>query len=66
MPFGTRNRIVFVSLLAAACGLLFANLLPSSVSAPRPNVPLGEATVSPFAMMVKAPLNLPVEQYDSY
>jgi hypothetical protein len=66
MPFVLRKRIVLASILAAACGVLLASLLPSSVSAPRASAVVGEATVSPFAMMVKASLNLPVEQYDSY
>ena len=63
----TKRRIVVASTLAAAaCGLLLANFLPSSVSAPRASVLVGEATVSPFAMMTQAPLNLPVEQYDTH
>jgi hypothetical protein len=67
MRFVPLTRIVVVSiLLAAAGGLLLANFVPSSVSAPRANVLGGKSTVSPFAMMVQAPLNLPVEQYDSY
>jgi hypothetical protein len=55
-----------LTLAAAACGLLLANVLPSSVSAPRASVLGVEATVSPFAMMMQAPHNLPVEQYDSH
>ena len=67
MRFVSRKRIVAAGILAAAaCGLLIANALPSSVSAPRASVLVGEATVSPFAMMMQAPHNLPVEQYDSH
>ena len=67
MRFVAVKRIVVASILAAAaCGLLLANVLPSSVAAPRASVPRGEATVSPFVMMTHAPHNLPVEQYDSY
>jgi len=66
MRFVPMKRIVVVSVLAAACGLLLTNLLASSVSTPRGSALVAAATVSPFAMMMKAPLNLPVEQYDSY
>ena len=67
MRFVPMKRIVVASILAAAtCGLLFANLLPSPVAAPRASVLVGAATVRPFAMMTQAPLTLPVEQYDSY
>jgi hypothetical protein len=65
MRLSGMKRIVVGSVLAIAFGLLLANLL-TTLSAPRASVLAGEATVSPFAMMVKAPLNLPVEQYDSY
>jgi hypothetical protein len=51
---------------AVVCGLLLANALSSSLSAPRASVLVGEATVSPFAMMTRAPLNLPVEHYDTH
>ena len=66
MRFVSIKRIVVVSILAAACGLLLTNLLASSVSTPRRGALVGAATVSPFAMMMKASPNLPVEQYDSY
>jgi len=65
MSFVPTIRTILVSVLAAAFGLLLTNFLASSVTTPRA-VLAGEATVSPFAMMKKAPLNLPVEQYDSY
>ena len=66
MRFAPRMRIVVGSTLAAVFGLLLTNFLASSVSTPRTAVPVGEATVSPFVMMMKAPLNLAVEQCDSY
>ena len=65
MRFVPMKRIVVGSVLATAFGLLLANVL-ASLSVPRAGVLAGEATVSPFAMMVKAPLTLPVEHYDSY
>ena len=64
MRFAPMKRIVVVSVLAAACGLPLTKA--SSVSTPRGGALVGAATVSPFAMMMKAPPNLPVEQYDSY
>ena len=67
MRFVPLKRTVVISILAAAAGgLLLANFVSSSVSAPRANVLGGKATVSPFVMMVQAPLYLPVEQYASY
>jgi hypothetical protein len=66
MRFVPMKRIVVVSVLAVACGLLLTNLLASSHSNPRGGALVGAATVSPFAIMMKASLNLPVEQYDSY
>ena len=61
------KKILVASILAAAgCGLLLANFVSSSVSAPKAGVAVVEATVSPSAMMMQAPLNLPVEQYDSH
>jgi hypothetical protein len=50
---------------AVVAGALLANS-SFSVSAPRVVVLVGEATVSPFAMMMNAPLSLPMQQYDSY
>jgi hypothetical protein len=66
MRFVPKKRIVVACILsAAACGLLLASILPSSVSAPKASVLAVEATVSPFAMMRQAPRDLPVEQYDA-
>jgi hypothetical protein len=67
MRFVSKKRILGASIVVAAgSGLLLANVLPSSVSAPRASVLAVEATVSPFAMMMKAPRDLPVEQYDAH
>jgi hypothetical protein len=67
MRFGRFKKFIGASLVAsAACGLLLASFLTSSVLAPRASVIGGQATVSPFAMMMQAPLNLPVEQYDTH
>lgn len=66
MRFVPMKRIAVVSVLAAACGLVLTNMLASSVSTPRGGALVSAATVSPFAMMMKAPPNLPVEQFDSY
>jgi hypothetical protein len=61
------KKIVAAGILAAvACGLLLASVVPSSVSAPRASVLVGEAAISPLAMMRQAPLDLPVQQYDSH
>jgi hypothetical protein len=63
----TRNYIVAAGILAAAAGgLLIANFVPPSVSALRAGVPVAEATVSASSMMMQAPRNLPVQQYDSH
>jgi hypothetical protein len=67
MGFVPKKRIVIVGILAAAAsGLLLAHVLPFSISAPKASVAVGGATVSPFAMMMKAPRDLPVEQYNAY
>ena len=66
MRFVPTKRIVVVGVLVAACGLVLTNYLASSGSGPRAGVLASAATVSPFEMMMKAPLSLPVEQYDSY
>jgi hypothetical protein len=66
MRFVSKKRILGSIVVAAGSGLLLANVLPSSVSAPRASVLAVEATVSPFAMMMKAPRDLPVEQYDAH
>jgi hypothetical protein len=63
----TGKRIIVAGILAAAtCGLLIASFAAASVSAPRAGVPAVEATVSPVAMMMQAPRNLTVQQYDSH
>lgn len=67
MRFVPMKRIVVVGVLAVAGGLVLSNYPAPSVSGPKAaGVLVGAATVSPFEMMVKAPLSLPVEQYDSY
>jgi hypothetical protein len=67
MRFVPEKRTVIAGILsAAACGLLLANVPPSSISAPKVGVLAVEATVSPFAIMRQAPRDLPVEQYDAY
>jgi hypothetical protein len=54
-------------LVAVSFGLLLANLLSSLATAPRTSViGVSTVTVSPFAMMMQAPINLPVEQYDTH
>jgi hypothetical protein len=61
------KRIVVAGALAvAACGFLLATVVPSSFSAPTASILAGEATISPLAMMTRAPRDLPVEQYDSH
>ena len=66
MRFVPMKTIVAASILTAVVGgVLLANS-SFSVSAPRAAVLAGEAAVSPFAMMMNAPLSLPVQQYDSY
>ena len=60
-----RTSAVATILAAEAFGLLATNILHSSISTPRAGVVTGDPTVSPFAMMVKAPRNLPVEHYDA-
>jgi hypothetical protein len=67
MRFRRFNKFIGASLLATgACGLLLGSFLTSSVLAPSASVIGGQPTVSPFAMMMQAPLNLPVEQYDTH
>ena len=66
MRFAPKKGMVVAGILAAAaCGLLITTVLPASTAAPTASVAAGEATVSPFAMMMKAPRGLPVEQYDA-
>jgi len=65
MRFAPKKKMIVAGIMAAAaCGLLLTTVLPASTAAPRTIVT--EATVSPFAMMIKAPRDLPVEQYDAY
>jgi hypothetical protein len=67
MHFVLGRRNVVVGILAAATfGLLLSNVLSSSDSARKTSAAGVEITISPFAMMMKAPLHLPVEQYDGY
>jgi hypothetical protein len=66
MRFAPKKGMVVAGILAAAvCGLLITTVLPASTAAPMASVAAGEATVSPFAMMMKAPRDLPSEQYDA-
>jgi hypothetical protein len=67
MGFVLWKRNVVAGILAAATfGLVLANVLSSSDS-PRKAIAAGvEVTISPFAMMKKAPLDLPIEQYDAH
>jgi hypothetical protein len=63
---GFGATVVVAGILAvAACGLLLANFVSSSVSAPGAGEPVVEATVNPLAMMMQAPVTLPLEQYDA-
>jgi len=67
MGFVLGRRNVVVGILAAATfGLLLSNVLSSWGSARKTSAAGVEVAISPFAMMMKAPLNLPVEQYDAY
>jgi uncharacterized oligopeptide transporter (OPT) family protein len=67
MRFIPRKKIVVAGILTAAtCALLIAYFVPSSVSAPQAGAGVVAATVSPSAMMMQAPRDLPVEQYDSH
>jgi hypothetical protein len=67
MGFAALTRVVVAGILAtAACGILVANFVPASVSARRASVPVTEAAIGPFGMMMQAPLNLPVEQYEAH
>lgn len=67
MRFAPKKRMVVAGILAAAtCGFLLTTVLPASTAAPMAGIAAGEATVSPFAMMMKAPRDLPVEQYDAF
>ena len=64
--FVPMKTIVAASILTAVVGgVLLANS-SFSISVPRAAVLAGAATVSPFAMMMNAPLSLPMQQYDSY
>jgi hypothetical protein len=64
--FVPMKTLIAASIVTAVVGgVLLANS-SFSVSAPRVVVLVGEATVSPFAMMMNAPLSLPMQQYDSY
>jgi hypothetical protein len=66
MRFVPKKGMVVASIMvAAACGFLLTNVLPASTLAPTARVAAGEATVSPFAMMMQAPRDLPVEHYDA-
>jgi hypothetical protein len=65
MPFILKKNVAASILVAVSFGLLLANLLSSLATVPRASV-IGVSTVSPFAMMVQAPVNLPVEQYDTH
>ena len=65
MRFAPKKKMIVAGIMAAAaCGLLLTTVLPASTAAPR--ISVSEATVSPFAMMMKAPRDLPVEQYDAF
>ena len=67
MGFVLGRRNVVVGILAAATfGLLLSNVLSSSDSARKTSAAGVEVTISPFAMMMMAPINLPVEEYDAY
>jgi hypothetical protein len=62
MRFVLKKKMVVAGILAAfACAFLFANVLPASILSPKVNLAAGGATVSPFALMTKAPRDLPVE-----
>ena len=66
MRFAPKKGMVVAGILAAAaCGLLITTVLPASTAAPMASIATGEATVSPFAMMMKAPRDLPSAQYDA-
>ena len=61
-----KRIVVAGTLTVAACGLLLANVVPSSFSASTASVLAGEVAISPLAMMTRAPRDLPVEHYDSH
>jgi hypothetical protein len=61
------NKVAVAGACAvAACALLLAAVVPFPLSAPRASVLAGEATVSPLAMMARAPHDLPIEHYDAH
>jgi hypothetical protein len=65
MRFVLKKDVVEAGILAgSACAFLFANVLPASILSPKVSLAAGGATVSPFALMMKAPRDLPVERYD--
>jgi hypothetical protein len=55
-----RNVVFAGALAVAACALLLASFVPSSVSAP------GAGTISPLAMMAQTPRDLPIEHHDAH
>ena len=66
MRFVPKKEVVMAGILAAfACAFLFANVLPASILPPKVSLAADGATVSSFALMMKAPRDLPVEHHDA-
>ena len=59
-----RTTVVAGTFAVAACVLLLASFLPSSVTAPAALA--AEATISPLEMMAQAARDLPIEHYDAH
>jgi hypothetical protein len=61
-----KNEAVVAGILAAfMCGFLLTIALPASSLGPKFGAVAGGPAVSPFALMKKAPRDLPVEHYDA-
>lgn len=66
MRFVPKKEVVVAGILAAfACGFLLTNVLPASSLTPKVSAARSGPTISPFAMMMSAPRDLPVEHYDA-
>ena len=61
-----KKEMVVAGVLAAfTCAFLLITVLPASTLGPKVSLAASGATVSPFALMMKAPRDLPVEHYDA-
>ena len=66
MRFVPKKEVVVAGILAGfACAFLSANVLPASIWSSKVSLAAGGATVSPFALMMKATRDLPVEHHDA-